>query len=416
MGPRFVPVAVVASLLGFVGAAFAAGLAPGQATLWQAAVGLVVIGGITPLIYVVNLRVVPVFARRMWPSPRPLYAAAVASIAGGWLIFAGRAVGSSLVDTAGDLLALAGGLFFMVAIVRLFRSPVTAKVAAPLPFPEQAVVDRIGTRFTSLAGVFLLVGLAVGVMLDFWVPARGRWDLVWAHTMLLGWFLTMAAGVCYHVMPRWTDGRWRHPALIRAHLVLVELGLPIMLVALALDVSWLFLVAGPLQAAALLLFLANIVPLARRLPRVPRIGVTAAASFLALGVLVGASMAIDPVHHVTMRFSHAEINLFGWAGLLVSGVGTYLFPRFAGRPLRWPRLAIAQVIVQSTGVVVGAVAWWWYLSVDPAAGTWVTVGNLLAALGLAIFTTIVWATFRARRPSAVSSTITLQPGRRRPVP
>ena len=280
VGRRIVPFTLVAAALAFAVAAASAGLTLERPRLWSAAVALVVLGGITPTIYAVNLRILPVFSRRTWRWPRLFMAGILSALAGAWLTYLGRAFGWGSVETLGACAALAGGLLYAVSVIALFRSAPTSKFGPPLPFPEQAAVDAVGVRFTRLAGAYLLLGLLVGVMLRFWTPERGRWDLVWAHTLLLGWFLSMASGVCYHVLPRWTSARWRTPRLILPHYRVIQFGLPLMLLALALDTKWLFMLAGPLLALALLLFLFNVVPL-----------VAAFAGHLAAGRRVGGALA-----------------------------------------------------------------------------------------------------------------------------
>jgi hypothetical protein len=403
---RATPLVIVLALLAFAVASAGTALAPEYPRLWQASLALIVLGGITPLIYAVNSRLIPVFSRRSWQSPRLLAGVMLTGVASGWLVFLGRLLPSQAIEVAGSAAALAAGALFLYCIMRLFRSQVTGPAAVPLPFPAQAGIDRIGVRFTRLAVTWLLVGLAAGVMLTLWTPGTGRWELVWAHAMLLGWFLSMASGVCYHALPRWTGKEWRWPALIPIHLRLVQIGLPVMLVALALDHRWLFFVAGPVQTLALLAFLLNLFPQARHLPGVSRLGVTAAGSLLLIGATLGASFAIDPVNHVTLRFTHAQTNLFGWTALLVCGVGYYLFPRFAGQPLPWPRLARAQMAVLLLAVIVNATAWWWYVSLDPGASS-VVIGSGLAITGsLAVFVGIVARTFRG---SGVVAEVTMRP-------
>jgi hypothetical protein len=412
LGRRFVPAAVVSAVLAFAVAAGSIGFVPDSSRLWGASLALVILGGITPLIYTVNLRIVPVFSRRSWPAPRLLYSGIVAGALGGWVVVAGRALGDAWIERAGSLLALAGGVLFSVSVMRLFRSPVTNTVAPPLPFPEQAAVDRIATRFTALAGLYLLLGLSVGLMLTFWTPDRGRWPVVWAHTLLVGWFVTMASGVSYHVLSRWTGARWRSVRTIGLHLRLVQLGLPLMVLALALDLRALFAVAGPLQALALLLLVWNIAPLARALPALTRLGFLSAGAFLSIGVSLGASMAMIPAQATNLRITHAEINLFGWTGLLICGAGYYLFPRFFGKVLRWPRLAKAQLLAHAAGVALSAGGWWWYLAVDRAARPLLTAGALLTASSFLTFALIQALTFRGSG-HVVSSGVTLQPQQRR---
>lgn len=410
MGRRYIPAVIVLAAVAFAVAAGTLAFVPDEPRLWSAAVALIVLGGITPMIYAVNVRIVPVFSRRQWTSPPWIYTAISAGVAGAWLVFLGRALPSDLLETSGHGLALIGGGLFVASLIRLFRSAPITSFVPPLPFPEQAAIDRIGINFTRMAGVYLLLGLTVGFVTQFWTPERGRWELVWAHTLLLGWVLQMVSGVCYHVLSRWTGERWRSPRRIRAHLLAVTFGLPAMAAALALDLELLFAVAGPLQAAALTLFVWNIWPLVARLPSLSRFGMTLAGAFLVLGVSIGASAAMDPANHVRMRFSHATINLLGFAGLLICAVGYYLFPRLAGQPLRWPRLARIQLVAHATGVAVVATSWWWYLAVDDGARALISIGALLVAGGFVAFAGIVAATFRPSERYVVSS-VSLQPRR-----
>jgi hypothetical protein len=183
-----------------------------------------------------------------------------------------------------------------------------------------------------------------------------------------------------------------------------------MVAALALDLDWLFAIAGPLQAIALGLFIWNIAPLVLRMPSLSRLGMTLAAGFLLVGITIGASAALDPSNGVRLRFSHATINLLGFAGLLICGVGYYLFPRLAGQALRWPRLASIQLAAHAGGVALVAAAWWWQLAVDDGAQPLITVGALLVAAGFLTFGAIVAATFQGSGRAVVAS-VSLQPRR-----
>lgn len=354
MGTKLVPATMVAALIAFATAALTVGGIENHPAWWRAAISLVVLGGIVPMIAAVNIRVVPVFARRDWPSLPWLCAQVACTIAGAWLVYAGRLATERSLVVAGSAVALAGGLVFARNVALLFRQP-AIRPAPPRPFPEQEAVDRIATRFTRLSGSYLLVGLTIGLAIELWRPVSGRWDLVWAHALLVGFFLSMAAGVCYHVLSRWTGRPWRSMAPIRMHFALVALGLPIMLLALATDRSGLFAFAGPLQAAAALLFLWVIAPMAGGLPEPTRSAVAGAALCLVAGVGLGAAFALDPSLGARLRLAHAEVNLFGWTGLLISGVAYYLVPRFFGAPLRWPRLAAVQLGLLSAGVLLGAI-------------------------------------------------------------
>jgi hypothetical protein len=198
--------------------------------------------------------------------------------------------------------------------------------------------------------------------------------------------------------------------LILPHYRVIQLGLPLMLLALALDIKWLFMLAGPLLALALLLFLFNVVPLVLHLPAISRLGVGLAGACLLAGVLLGGTFALDRVVGARLRLAHAELNLFGWSALLVCGMGYYLFPRFAGQPLRWPRLARGQLAVQAFGVALSASAWWWHAYINDSSRPLIVAGGLVTGLGMGTFAAIVAATFRGAGRTVVSN-ITVQPRR-----
>jgi hypothetical protein len=411
MGRYLVPAAMVAAMLAFAVAALAAGLTPYRPILWQGAVSLAILGGIIPMIYAINLRIVPVFARRSWPGegwPRLQVALA---IAGAWTVFAGRAANNEPLVLVGSALALAGAIVFLVSLARLFRQPPDARPAPPLPYPEHAAIDVLATWFMRLAGLSLLVGLTVGVVTSAWRPGVGRWDLVWAHTMLVGFLLSMAAGVCYHTLARWTGRRWRSPRAIRLHFGLVALGLPVMLVALAADQTVLFAIAGPVQAAAIALFLVNIAPMLNALPSPTRPALITAMALFAVGVTLGASFAIDPILGVWLRLVHAEINLFGAAGLLISGIGYYFLPRLAGQPLRWPRLAPVQLGAIALGVGLSVAALGWRAHGHGPASL-VLASGVVTGAGFLLFGIQVAGTFRPMS----AGTVAALPFVARPVP
>lgn len=384
MDRRLVSVTMVAAPIALAIAALAAGYSAVAPAWWSAAVHLAVLGGITLMIYAVNIRIVPVFARRTWRSMRLLEAQIVAGAVGAWITFVGIGMRSDALTGAGQVLALAGGLLFMANLMMLFRQPPAFRHVPPTADPKQEAVDKIATKFTRLSGPFLVLGLALGVALTWWRPASGRWDLVWAHMMLIGFFVSMASGVCYHVLARWTNRPWRSLAAIRWHYRLVVLGLPFMLLALATNTNWLFLIAGPLQALALALLLINIVPLVVHLERPVRAGILTAGLFLVFGVTLGVAFAIDPGLGPRLRQVHALSNLFGWGGLLISGFGYYFVPHFAGAGVRWPRLAHLQLGVLVLGVVAGVVTLMWRALGDGPAGA-VVIAQGVVGLGLLLF-------------------------------
>ena len=391
MERKLVGVTLVLAPIALAVSALAAGWSVREPVWWQAAVHLAVLGAIAPMIYGVNIRIIPVFARRSWRSSRLLVAQVAAGVAGGWLAFVGIGTRNDVIRGLGEMLALIGGVLFMVNIVGLFKQDPSGD-AAPLRFAQQATVDRIATKFMRLSGTWLVFGLAVGVALVWWRPDRGRWDLVWAHMLLVGFFLSMASGVCYHVLSRWSQRPWASVAAIRWHYIVVAVGLPFMVVALAMDWEALFFVAGPIQALALALLLVNAAPHVVHLRGPSRLGIAIAAVFLLIGITLGAIFAIDPATGARLRQAHAISNLFGWAGLLISGFGYALVPGFAGTRLRWPRLAAAQVGIVAVGVAAGMVAVAWRMYGDGPDSAMVVAQGVVAA-GMVLFAVQVAAMF-----------------------
>ncbi len=395
---RVAPVGFVGGLFCLATAALVAGLTNRDGRWWEAAIHLAVLGGVLPVSYAVNHRIVPVFSRRKWQREQLWFVLVASSLAGGVLSAAGFRFDHDMLLQVGAVLGLVGGMLFTVQIGMLFRQE-PAGPLPPLPFETQTAVDRIATRFSRLSGIYLLIGLLAGVATSFSVPDRGRWDLVWAHVLLLGCVVSMAASVTYHVLPRWSDGRWRTPRLIPVHFALSLIATPAMIVALATDQSWLFRIGGPLQAVALLLWGINCAPLMLRLPQPTRLAWFIAFGFLAMGVSLGAAFAIREKFGPIYRQVHAEFNLFGWAGMLILGAAYYLVPRFAGSAMVWPRLVNLQIPALAAAIFAGGIVRRLQNGGRGDFQTAIELSHVGIALVLASFAVQIAFTFRAK-PSA----------------
>ena len=62
--------------------------------------------------------------------------------------------------------------------------------------------------------------------------------------------------------------------------------------------------------------------------------IKAAFGYLACGIGLGAWFAVDRAAGAWLRPLHAELNLWGWATLLIYGMAYHMLPRFAGRAPR----------------------------------------------------------------------------------
>lgn len=122
------------------------------------------------------------------------------------------------------------------------------------------------------------------------------------------------------------------------------------------------------------------------------------AAFLCLagGIGLGVVFAFDRATGAALRPLHVELNLWGWVTLLIYGMGYHMLPRFAGRPLRWPRLVYAQSWLAITGVVLVAVGWIAPL-IDLTLGDLLLVsGGVLQAVAALIFALVIGDLLRAR--------------------
>lgn len=88
-----------------------------------------------------------------------------------------------------------------------------------------------------------------------------------------------------------------------------------------------------------------------------------------LGVAMGLSWL--PIY---WRPAHAHLNLLGFVTSMIYGVAYHAVPRFRGVPFRRPRLALAQVIVATVGML----------------GMVVSFGFLLRGPWLGLFGILVW--------------------------
>lgn len=346
---------MVGGLVLLSGAALLAGLSIREPRWWTAAVHLAILGGLLPIIYAVNHRIVPVFSRRTWRAGSAWPMLVTLALASGVASAVGTGLGARWAWRAGAVLALAGGLLFLGQLGSLFRQPVTGP-PLPLPYEGQRPADRVATWFSKMSGVYLLAGLVIGLVTSFMSPARGRWDLAWAHALLLGFVVSMATSVTYHVLPRWGQGRWRTPRLLPVHFAISAVATAFMVVALAAGSDSLFRVGGVAQAVALLLWGINCAPLLMPLPGATRAAMGLSFGFLAIGVALGATFALDRRFGPIYRQVHAEFNVFGWAGFLVLGAASFLVPRLAGRGLPWPWLARLQFPLLAIAIVAGGAA------------------------------------------------------------
>jgi cbb3-type cytochrome oxidase subunit 1 len=104
-----------------------------------------------------------------------------------------------------------------------------------------------------------------------------------------------------------------------------------------------------------------------------------------LGIGLGAAFSLDRSLGAGLRPLHAELNLWGWVTLLIYGMGYHMLPRFAGRPLRWTRLADLQSFLAIAGVALASAGWIALVLAIPLARVVVLSGGALEAVAALLF-------------------------------
>lgn len=139
-------------------------------------------------------------------------------------------------------------------------------------------------------------------------------------------------------------------------------------------------------------------------------------SWLVIGTVLGAAMAMDP-RWIGYRPAHLHALLLGFVTMMIAGVAYHVIPRFAMATLHSPRLATGHLVVANVGLVlmvsgfigrVHGVAW--------ARGALAT-GGVLSMLGAWALAWNLWRTLDravrmpARGPSVAAPSTPLQPRR-----
>ena len=117
--------------------------------------------------------------------------------------------------------------------------------------------------------------------------------------------------------------------------------------------------------------------------------IKAAFVYLAFGIGLGSWFAVDRAAGAWLRPLHAELNLWGWTTLLIYGMADHMLPRFAGRPLRWPRLAAAQSWLAIISVALVSAGWIGVVSALPLAQSVLVAGGALQVVAAAIFVLLI---------------------------
>lgn len=253
-----------AALLLLVGAALLhTAMLLGASAVWPALIHLTLFGWVSAMIVAVNYHTMPVFTGRDFPDARPIWAHLGAFLGGAALAPAGLLARAPALITAGLALELVASLLFLLNVALLLTRGISRGLPpAPPPVAGQREVDKVGTRATSAAGLFLPLALALLLGARAGLLA-GEWWLTAEHLTALGWVMLMIVGVAYHVLPRFSGRATRGVAWARAQLGLHLAALALIGVGLGFGLGALFAAGGVAMSAALALFAWTVWPTLR---------------------------------------------------------------------------------------------------------------------------------------------------------
>lgn len=87
----------------------------------------------------------------------------------------------------------------------------------------------MGIRFIKISSIYFVIGVCMGMYMS--MSLNFALKGVHVHLLLLGWGSMMVAGILYHIFQE-----AGHSKLGKIHFWLLNIGLPIMMIALALEI------------------------------------------------------------------------------------------------------------------------------------------------------------------------------------
>ncbi|MGD1074922.1 MAG: hypothetical protein ABR903_02405 [Thermodesulfovibrionales bacterium] len=72
--------------------------------------------------------------------------------------------------------------------------------------------------------------------------------------------------------------------------------------------------------------------------------------YLAIASVIGICM-LGSQSLMHLKFVHSHLNMLGWVSMMIFGVGYHILPRFAGRPLKSPKIGELQFWLANIGLI-----------------------------------------------------------------
>ncbi len=72
--------------------------------------------------------------------------------------------------------------------------------------------------------------------------------------------------------------------------------------------------------------------------------------YLGVSSLLGIAMLWNQ-SLMSLKFVHSHLNMLGWVSMMIYGVGYHILPKFAGKPLKYPKIGELQFWLANLGLV-----------------------------------------------------------------
>lgn len=242
--------------------------------------------------------------------------------------------------------------------------------------------------------VFAQVSLLVSWVLLFVAGREGSaaaspLAFAWIHTIVLGWLTMTALAFLIHVLPTFTETSLKLQGLARGALWLFQAGVVLLVAGFAAWKPMLIAWGGGVTAIAVLAALTSFIAttgaalrsddnVVRAVARAFLIVFVMLACTVAVGLAMGARLAVGNGAVLRLALVHATMGLFGWMTLLVLGISMRTYNVLLGYRIgRAAHIAASSFVLGGVAVAVAAILA--SQSIVAAAGAvLVIVGALIA--------------------------------------
>ena len=244
-----------------------------------------------------------------------------------------------------------------------------------------------GLLFAQVAHGFSWL-LLLWIALTQSVAGIGAPEIAWIHVVALGWFTTAILSILLHVVPAFTDVRWRFESAARGALAVFAGGTVLFVACWFLARQWIA-TAGLIIAIAIAFFVViawitlsqarDAEKTERAIARALAIALSVLLAVAILGTMLAFAVSgfASPTWLLHVPAAHANLAFYGWLSLMIYGISARTVRPITGNKSRFPWTHITV----GAGTLIGAPLL--AIGLGIANGTIVAVGAVLVAIAAA---------------------------------